>query len=177
MFFDTWWSVSRVVVAGVCAYAALVVMLRISGKRTLSKMNAFDLVVTVALGSTLSSVVTSKDVAIVDGLVALGLLIGLQYLVAWVSSRWSAVAAAVKSEPRLVFHRGRFARAAMRAERLTEGEILASIRASAVPRLEDVEAVILESNGDLVVVRKAADDAEPRSVLRGVRIGGVPPQA
>jgi uncharacterized membrane protein YcaP (DUF421 family) len=46
----------RVLLAGVLAYAALVLLLRTSGKRTLSKMNAFDLVVTVALGSLLGSV-------------------------------------------------------------------------------------------------------------------------
>ena len=46
MFFDSWNDLLRVVVVGVCAYVSLIVLLRAFGKRTLSKMNAFDLVVT-----------------------------------------------------------------------------------------------------------------------------------
>jgi uncharacterized membrane protein YcaP (DUF421 family) len=70
MFFETWSGLARVLVAGICAYAALVLMLRVSGKRTFSKMNAFDFIVTVALGSTLSGVLLSKDVLETDGTVS-----------------------------------------------------------------------------------------------------------
>jgi len=56
MFFDSWFGLLRVIVIGTLAYAALIALLRVSGKRSLSKMNAFDLVVTVALGSTFAAV-------------------------------------------------------------------------------------------------------------------------
>ncbi len=62
MFFDTWTGLGRTVVVGTLAYAALVLILRVSGKRTLSKMNAFDLIVTVALSSTLATVLLARDV-------------------------------------------------------------------------------------------------------------------
>lgn len=67
MFFEDWFGLLRVLIVGCCAYAALVATLRISGKRTLSKMNAFDLVVTVALGSTLSTVLLTKEVPLTEG--------------------------------------------------------------------------------------------------------------
>ena len=57
MFFNSWYDLFRVVVVGTLAYAALMVILRTSGKRTLAKLNAFDFIVTVALGSTLGPVV------------------------------------------------------------------------------------------------------------------------
>ena len=82
MFFDSWAELGRVTVVSVCAYAALVLLLRVSGKRTLSKMNAFDLVVTVALGSTFATVLLSKDVALAEGVLAFALLISLQFAVA-----------------------------------------------------------------------------------------------
>jgi len=63
MLFDSWTGLGRVLLVGVLAYSALVLTLRVSGKRTLTKLNAFDLVVTVALGSTLATVLLSKDVA------------------------------------------------------------------------------------------------------------------
>ena len=84
-FFDTWLALGRTAVVGVLAYLALVFLLRISGKRTLSKMNAFDLVVTVALGSTLATVLLSKNVALANGVLAFALLIGLQFAITWLS--------------------------------------------------------------------------------------------
>ena len=87
LFFNGWNGLLRTLVIGVFAYAALVGLLRLSGKRTLSKMNAFDLVVTVALGSTLATVLLSKDVALLEGVLAFAVLIGLQFLVTWSSVR------------------------------------------------------------------------------------------
>jgi hypothetical protein len=57
------------------AYGVLIFFLRVSGKRMLSKMSAFDLVVTIALGSTLATILLSKDVTLAEGIAALGLLI------------------------------------------------------------------------------------------------------
>src|SRR3990170_1372212 len=108
MFFDSWGGLARVCVVGTLAYCALIFLLRVSGKRTLSKMNAFDLVVTVALGSTLATILLSKDVALVEGIVALALLIGLQFLITWLSVRSAKVSRLVKAEPALLFHRGSF---------------------------------------------------------------------
>ena len=79
MVFSSWAGLLRVLIVGTLAYVALVLLLRVSGKRTLSKMNAFDLVVTVALGSTLATVILSKDVALTEGVTAFALLIGLQF--------------------------------------------------------------------------------------------------
>jgi uncharacterized membrane protein YcaP (DUF421 family) len=67
VFFDDWSGLLRVLIVGVCAYLSLLVMLRGSGKRTLDKLNAFDFIVTVALGSTLATVLLSSDVALVEG--------------------------------------------------------------------------------------------------------------
>ena len=77
MFFDSWTGLGRVLLVGTLAYVALVAILRISGKRTLTKLNAFDLVVTVVLGSTLATVLLSKDVALAEGDLAMVLLVFL----------------------------------------------------------------------------------------------------
>ena len=63
MFFG-WLGLLRVLVVGSCAYLALIVLLRISGKRTLAKLNASDFVITVAIGSTLATVLLSSTVAL-----------------------------------------------------------------------------------------------------------------
>ena len=99
--FKGWESIGRVLFVGVLAYAGLLIFLRISGKRTLSKMNAFDLVITVALGSTFSTIIISQQTGVADGLTALALLISLQYAVAWLSVRWSGFKQLVTGEPTL----------------------------------------------------------------------------
>ena len=73
--------------AGTLAYTALVVLLRTTGKPPLSKMNAFDLIVTVAHGLTLATVLLSKDVALAEGVLAFALLVHLQFAITWLSIR------------------------------------------------------------------------------------------
>ncbi len=152
MLFDDWAGLGRVLVVGAAAYAALVVLLRVTGKRTLSKMNAFDFVVTVALGSTLATVLLSSDVALAEGVAAFAVLILLQWAVAWLSARAPAFRRLVKAEPRLLLHRGEMLPAAMTAERVAPEEVLAAVRASGHAGLEQVEAVVLETDGSFSVI-------------------------
>jgi uncharacterized membrane protein YcaP (DUF421 family) len=158
MFFDSWTGLGRVLLVGTLAYAALVLLLRISGKRTLTKLNAFDLVVTVALGSTLATVLLSKSVALVEGVLALGLLVFLQYAITWLSVRSPQFQALIKAEPTLILHRGQFLEGAMRQQRVTREEILAAIRAGGAADVSQVAAAVLETDGSISVVQGAGED-------------------
>lgn len=151
IFFQNWQGIIRTVIIGVLAYTTLIVFLRIAGKRTLAKLNAFDLVVTVALGSTLSAILLQESVAFAEGAVALGLLILMQFLVTFTSVRWSRFAHAVRAEPTLLIRNGEICDEAMKRERITESETLSAIRASGGHSIADVETVILESDGTLSV--------------------------
>ena len=155
MLFDSWTGLGRILIVGTLAYAALVLLLRISGKRTLTKLNAFDLIVTVALGSTLATVLLSSAVALAEGVAALALLILLQYLIAWLSVRSPTFQSLIKSEPRLLMHRGRYLYGAMKAERITREEILAALRASGAADVSRIAAVVLETDGTLSVIPEA----------------------
>jgi uncharacterized membrane protein YcaP (DUF421 family) len=98
MFFDSWFGLLRVLVVGTLAYVALVAVLRISGKRTLTKLNAFDLVITVVLGSTLATVLLSKSVVLAEGVLAMALLVLLQFVITWLSVRSPRIRDLVKGE-------------------------------------------------------------------------------
>ena len=166
MWFDTWSDVLRVLLVGPASYAALVLVLRTSGKRTLAKLNAFDLVVTVALGSTLATIFLSKDVSWVEGLVALGVLALLQFLVALLTSRLPVARSAVTSAPALVLRDGRMQVDVLRRQRLSEDEVRQAIRGAGVGDVAAVAAVVLESDGSLSVV--TTDQAGDRSALAWV---------
>ncbi|MGQ3015966.1 DUF421 domain-containing protein [Phenylobacterium sp.] len=152
--FTGWEPILRILVVGTAAYVALVIVLRASGKRTLSKLNAFDLVVTVAIGSTFSSILTSKDLALAEGVAALALLVGLQYAVTFLSVRIGAVDRLVKSEPSLLLKDGEPLSGALRQQRVTQEELLAAIRTSGGAELSDAAFVVLESDGSLSAVLK-----------------------
>lgn len=160
MFFDSWAGLGRVLVVGTLAYVALVAILRISGKRTLTKLNAFDLVVTVALGSTLASVLLSKSVALAEGILAMVLLVLLQFVITWLSVRSPGFQSLVKSEPTLIMHRGRLLDAAMREQRITREEVMAALRSSGVVDAAQVGAVVLETDGTITVIKNTDPDAE-----------------
>jgi uncharacterized membrane protein YcaP (DUF421 family) len=171
-FFAGWAGLARTLVVGALAYAALILLLRISGKRTLSKMNAFDLIVTMALGSTLATALLSKEVALAEGVLAFAVLIGLQFVLAWLGSRSRGFQEILKSEPALLVYRGHCLAGALRRERVAEVEVLAAVRSQGIADLGSVEAVVLETDGSFSVIREGP---APHGSLRNV--DGYPPDA
>ena len=154
IFFDSWESIIRTIVITVLAYTLLIFLLRVSGKRTLSKMNAFDLIVTIALGSTLATVMLSKDVALIDGVLAFSLLIFLQYIITYFSARYKAVSHLVKATPTLLVYKGEMLRQVMKKERVAEDEIYAILREKGIGSLSEADAIVLETDGSLTVIKK-----------------------
>jgi uncharacterized membrane protein YcaP (DUF421 family) len=163
---DGWSPVIRSVVVGASAYAALVAIIRVSGKRTLSKMNAFDLVVTVAIGSILASTIVTTSTSLAQGVTGFAVLVGLQTLVAWLSSRSSAIRNIVSSRPALLVYRGVVLDDALRRERVTTAHIAGALRAAGFARVEEVEAVVLESDGSCTAIGRTV---APATTLDGVQ--------
>lgn len=159
MWFDSWSDVVRVLLVGPASYLTVVLVLRASGKRTLSKLNAFDLVVTVALGSTLATIFLSKDVSWAEGAVALVVLAVLQLVVAALTSRLPVARRVVTAGPTLLLREGRMLDDALRSARLTGAEVRQAVRGSGIGDLREVAAVVLESDGSLsVIARERAGD-------------------
>lgn len=167
MFFNGWDELGRVIVVGVLTYAALVLMLRLTGNRTLSKMNSFDLVVTVAFGSTLSSILIDDSITLAEGITAIALLIGLQFIVTWLSVRSKTISRLVKTEPTLILRDGEFLRDAMKKTRVTENEIRSAIRKHGYGGAEMIHSVVMETDGSLSVVANAS--AGSSSALQGIQ--------
>ncbi|MEV4664853.1 YetF domain-containing protein [Micromonospora echinofusca] len=145
----------RLLVIAVIVYPALVLLLRLSGKRTLSKLNAFDLVVTVALGSTLATILLSRDVSLVEGILALVLLVALQYVVALLGVRWPPSQRLIKARPTMLLRDGQMRHATMRRVRVAESEIRQAARSQGAGDLHGLAAVVLETDGSLSVIPRS----------------------
>ena len=170
MFIGTLDGLIRVVVVGACAYAGLILVLRVAGKRSLAKLNAFDLAVTVAIGSTLATVLLSKDVPLAEGLLAFVMLALLQYFVSKGSVMFPPFKRLVRSEPVQLVANGRYLEPVLRRQRVTPSEVDAAIRKQGVGRIEEVAAVVLETDGSFSVI--LADGGGEMTTLRSVRQPG-----
>lgn len=166
MWFDAVGDIVRVLLVGSAAYITLIVVLRISGKRTLAKLNAFDLVVTVAVGSTLATILLNSDVSFAEGVTALVLLTALQFIAATVSSRFEVGRTVVTARPTLLVSQGRFLEDALRSQRVSVDQIRQAVRSSGQGDVGRVAAVVLESDGSLSVIGR--DKIGDWSALQGM---------
>lgn len=166
MFFEDFYGLFRVATVSLLAYPALIIVLRVAGKRSLSKLNAFDLIVTVALGSTLATVLLSKDVKLAEGVLAFSMLAGLQWTVARLSISNPWFRGLIRAEPRLLFKNGEYLQSAMAKERVTAGEVDAAVRNAGHGRLDAVAAVVLETDGSMSVIASEDDEL---TALRSVQ--------
>jgi uncharacterized membrane protein YcaP (DUF421 family) len=152
MWFDTWSSILRIVLVGAAAYLWLILVLRISGKRTLAKLNAFDFVVTVALGSTLATILLNSRVSWSEGATALVVLAIAQWVAAFTASRIGPARAVMTAQPTQLVRDGRLLDDALREQRVTSAEVRQCLRAAGFGDLEALGAVVLETDGTLSVI-------------------------
>lgn len=153
IYFNSWESSLRTVILTLLGYIAIVIILRVSGKRTLSKMNAYDFVVTVALGSCLASISLNKNVSLTDGILSFSLFILLQYVFTFLSVRIKGFRTLITSKPAIVFHNGSFLEKEMKNERISKEEILNAGRNQGYSNLNDVYLIVLETTGDLSIIK------------------------
>jgi uncharacterized membrane protein YcaP (DUF421 family) len=155
LFSDGWEPLLRILVVGTLSYLSLMFMLRLSGARTLARMNPFDFAITIALGSTYGRLLTAEDVTLTEAVLAFALLVGLQILFSSLVMRAPRLSRVLSPQPVLVFYRGEFLRGDMRRERVTEAELRMAVREHGIGSIEEVEAIVVESNGRLSVVPSA----------------------
>ena len=152
MWFDSGTDLVPIVLVGASAYVLLVAVVRFAGKRSLSQLNAFDFVVSVALGSILASTLLNADISLAEGVTALALLLGLQYILTSISVRWPRVRNGITARPALLLSDGEMQHETLRRQRLTEAEVRQAIRANGSGDLSKIQAVVLESNGTFSVI-------------------------
>ena len=150
-FFANWYDIGRAAALSALGFTAMMVMLRGSGKRTLSKLNVFDFVFVVACGSVLAATIISKDTTLTEGIVSLGVLVSIQVVLAKIAAYSPAAERIINGEPTLLLSNGKFIDYALKRERVTREEVRAAIREEGVTNVEDVTAVVLENDGTLTV--------------------------
>jgi hypothetical protein len=118
-----------------------------------AKWNAFGFIVTIALGSAMATGILSARVSILQSTLAFALLLGLQLMFATIYTRWPHLRGIFNPPPELIFRHGKFIASRMKRHRIAEQDVRAAVRSRGIDRIEDVDAVVLEPNGSLSVLK------------------------
>lgn len=164
----TWWAGSEqfvgAAVAAAVADAVAVVAVRIAGRRTLAQLSAFDIVVTIALGTLVSSTALPSDPSVADGVAVLLTLLVLQVVVAAVRQRSGTARRLLDFAPRRVVDDGRVdLRRAPTTAQLTRADLESLLRRQGVTDLAEVRLVVLEPTGTISVLRR--DEGGPTGLF------------
>ncbi|WP_130806329.1 DUF421 domain-containing protein [Senegalia massiliensis] len=152
MFFQNWNQIFKIIILAVLFYISLVFILRISGKRTLADLNAFDLVVTITMGSIFSTTLLSSSTELFEGLTAILTLVMMQYIMSKISVYSKKFTKILKSSPTLLYYDGEFLEKNFKKTRVTKDDIIQQVRLEQGLTLSQISAVVLEPNGKLSVI-------------------------
>jgi uncharacterized membrane protein YcaP (DUF421 family) len=161
----SWADLAVIPVSAVAVYLAVIVLTRLAGVRSLAKMSSFDFAATVAVGSTVASVALGSA-PLLSGLLVLAMLFGLQYLMASLRRR-SLLRGIVDNSPILVMAGPEVLEGNLRHARISRSELWSQLRLAGIHDREQVQAVVLETTGDLSVLR--AGEPFDRELLQGIR--------
>jgi len=170
------WLLALILATGI--YLGLIVMTRLMGLRSFSKLSSFDFAITVAIGSVVATVVLSKDLGLLHGLAGLGALYLLQFLFAELRMRFGPVARLIDNTPLMIMVGEQVIEDNLRRARMTRDDLYAKLREANVTESRQVLAVIVESTGDVSVLHAdGGGELRDQSILTGVEPLGEGPQS
>jgi len=155
MILDTTWLdiATRGILLAVAAILWVVVLVRINGLRSLSKMTNFDFVMTVALGSLVAGAAQASDwKAFAQAMVAMAGLFLVQFLAAQIRKSSDRAEDAMQNDPVFLMRNGEFCDAALKKSRVAKSDLIAKLREANVLDYGQVRAVVLETTGDVSVL-------------------------
>jgi uncharacterized membrane protein YcaP (DUF421 family) len=149
----------RILLVGTSAYVAIVLILRISGKRTLASMSAFDFIIAVAVGAVFGRTLTTKDLSITETFTAFLLLALLQFIFAYLEINFPIFKKIFNTKPTLLFYKGEYIDKNLHKERLDKSKVISAARKNGFGNMDEVTAVILEIDASFSVIGKSDEGA------------------
>lgn len=146
-----------IVLRAAAAFAFVFVLLRVIGRRELSTLEPFDLILLVVIGDLVQQGVTQSDMSLTGTVLAIGTFALLVVVTSWLSFRSTAARKVLEAAPIVVIEHGKAIERNLRAERLTLEEVAAAARVQQIATLEDVEWAILEGSGQISFVPRSSE--------------------
>ncbi|MAT90447.1 MAG: hypothetical protein CMC35_07105 [Flavobacteriaceae bacterium] len=138
-------------------FIVIIVLTRIIGLRSFAKFTAYDFAFTVAIGSIISSTLTSST-SITHGAVAIAGLLALTFIFSFLQRKSSTLNKTISNAPLLLMDGSNILEENLRYARIERSQLIAKLREANVLQFEQVKAVVLESTGDISVLHTGSDD-------------------
>jgi uncharacterized membrane protein YcaP (DUF421 family) len=154
-----WWEL---IVRSAVVYAALIIILRATGKRQVGQLAPFDLVLLLVLSNAVQNSMNGGDNSLVGGLISAITLITLNHVVGIATFRSKRIEAIVEGRPLIIVHNGRVFEDVLAQAKLTHHELDAALRQNGCTCVDEVRSAILENNGAISVIpRSRSADGPP----------------
>jgi uncharacterized membrane protein YcaP (DUF421 family) len=143
-----------IVIRAAVIFAFLYLLMRMVGRRELSSLEPFDIILLVVIGDLVQQGVTQSDYSVTGALLAVSTIALLTVLVSWTSFRFRRLRPILAGEPIVLIEDGRVIERNLKRQRLAREEVEAEARLEQITSLEDVRWAILETNGQISFVEK-----------------------
>ncbi|TAA72428.1 DUF421 domain-containing protein [Planococcus salinarum] len=155
LLFDGWTSPVRIVVMSILIYGYLIFIMRLAGKRNLLQYNMFDVIISVAYGSTIATILLTEKISFIEGAFSLGMLTLLQLFIAVMEMKSRKFSAIINPTPTFLYYEEEFCEEVLEKERVLKSEIRNALRQQGIGSMEKVEAIVLEGNGKISIITKS----------------------
>ncbi len=150
-----WWEF---VLRAVIVYVVILVMVRMSGKRTVGQFTPFDMILLVLLGTAVQNSLIGEDVSLLGGLILAATLIGLNYLVGFITSRSKRADRLIEGAPVVLARDGKLFERVLKKELVSAADFDEAMRQSGCGELEKVKLALLETNGQITIIKHDQGD-------------------
>lgn len=148
-------------------YFALLLGLRLAGKRELGQMTPFDLVVVLVISNAVQNAMVGQDTSLNSGIIAAFTLLAVNWAISRTGLRWVGLGRKIVGTPTILISHGRFVEAHLRQEGLQEEEVMMALREHGVEKPSDADMAVLEVDGTISVVPRGEAVHRTRRRMRG----------
>jgi uncharacterized membrane protein YcaP (DUF421 family) len=159
----------NIILRTVVVYMVILTGLRLAGKREIGQMTVFDLVVLLLIANAVQNAMVGPDTSLLGGILAAGVLLVLNAIVAWLRLRWTPLRRIIEGTPTLLILHGEVIADHLRREGLDQETLETAIREHGVAELSDVEMAVLEIDGSISVVPLGEQTKRIRRPLKYLR--------
>jgi uncharacterized membrane protein YcaP (DUF421 family) len=143
-----------IVFRGIAVYGFIYLLTRVVGRRELSSLEPFDLILLIILGDSVQQGLTQDDYSITGAVIAVGTIAGLQVLTSYVSFRFPRLRPVLEGEPIVIIEDGKPIDRNMKRERITLEEVMEEARQQQIASVDKIKWAVLETSGTISFIEK-----------------------
>lgn len=144
------------VVRAIVVFFFVLVLTRVIGRRELSQLAPFDLILLIILGDALQQGLTQDDYSVTGAVLIVGTFAVLQVTMSWLGFRFARLRPILEGEPVIIVEDGKVIARNLRRERLTLEEVAESARLHEIASLDEVRWAVIERNGEISFIKKSS---------------------